>query len=73
MDIVATFHRNKFIVSAVEDVDVTCQMVADGVQVSVKLTGGATDNVVQGVPGSVVCVAEEAFKQESPYPAYVFI
>lgn len=68
LNIVATLHRNKLIIFAVKYVNITFHVIADGIQVPIKLVCGATNDVVQCMPCSVVCVAKESFKQESPDP-----
>ena len=46
LKIVAAFNRDKFIVSAMEDIDITFELVTDWVQVLIKLAAGAAYNVV---------------------------
>lgn len=68
LNIVATLHRNKLIIFAVKYVNITFHVIVDGIQVPIKLVCGATNDVVQRVPCSIMCVAKESFKQESPDP-----
>lgn len=68
LHIVAAFNRDKLIILAMEDGDLALELLSHCIHVCVDLAGGAADDVVEGMPCSVVGVAEEAFKQECPHP-----
>ncbi|KAK8658296.1 hypothetical protein V6N13_036504 [Hibiscus sabdariffa] len=63
LDIVAALEWDYFVLFAVNNGDIAIQSVVDDIQVPVELGGGATNNVVKCMPGSVMCVAEEPFHQ----------
>lgn len=46
LKIVAAFNWDKLIVSAMEDIDITFEVVADWIQVPIKLAAGAAYDVV---------------------------
>lgn len=73
LDIVATLNWDKLIIFAMEDGDLARQLLSDCIHVCVNFAGGAADDVVEGMPCSVVGVAEETFKQECPHPVKDYI
>ncbi|KIO99804.1 hypothetical protein QP38_0003 [Levilactobacillus brevis] len=65
---VAAAHGEELVVAAVVDGDPAGELVPDDLEPLVDLAGAAADDVVEGVPGGDVGVAEEAVHQVSPHP-----